>query len=562
MSAEPLIPNRGMEAEEVQPSMQEEESDTFGTSLERLPDGARQRMRELASRWRTSRWRHRMAELASRALKSARRLERPAAQSEHPLSWRIWLGKLGMWIVHDEVKEEAARAEAEGKKITTFYFAGPALAEVSRATKWQWGFALIFPFLVVKFSSCPESHQPFAAIPSWAYFCFVPILAISFCREVRALRYMLCPCAMYCAPYRLAGGRELPFALWLVCTALIGIGSHADLLTNGLFLSKTLTTVLCDSPTVRTIETIWKHVIQASMFSWAPFADRLHCVVLLGWCSMLFQPIMLVLYGWPRQGADVTFGKCAHENGYETLWSKFWKLHPTPQENGGPTLYVMHHADILQVAGWVNRMNTITDKSLTLCLARSTELVATNREDRFLRAVEIMYKEFSRITCRLWMLNVVEKAAMLEMKITMFAISRLLMPTQWKYRFDTQMIVSIVLSFLCYAKAIYDAWDQFKAVSRFVRMVTASQPYKDWIWERGVPGNRQQRTTKYQNALSWTKISFIAGSLVMVLCASHCMAKFVMAFICRDSLWNVQLSWPEPGLDGRGCVDLSMYLHG
>jgi len=65
---------------------------------------------------------------------------------------------------------------------------------------------------------------------------------------------------------------------------------------------------------------------------------------------------------------------------------------------------------------------------------------------------------------------------------------------------------------------------------------------------------------QYQKTIHTVKFSFRMGVAIMVFLLAHCVAKFVMAFVCEDSLWDLTLFPKDKGLDWKGCVDLTMYL--
>uniref|UniRef100_A0A7S4PVR0 Uncharacterized protein n=1 Tax=Alexandrium monilatum TaxID=311494 RepID=A0A7S4PVR0_9DINO len=458
--------------------------------------------------------------------------------------WRKWLGRWRGWI-RPEVLERADRLEEQGKRVTHFDFSGLAVKKVWSVTFVQWGFAIVYPFLVCLVSVCPAPYEPFARYPNWVYLIFLFVVAYSFWHEIQALRYVLCTYAMYCAPFSLFGLR-LTSTKWLMFVGMVGLTSHADLLTNGLFLSKILTTVSCNGPKAETIQLIWFHTIHKSVVGWVPGFDHLDSLMLIGWGLMFFQPLLCFLYTWPLLGSEVDYGVASMPNGYETPWTFIWR------RCGGRR--VVHHADALQMLGAVNRMTSLTDKMLTWCKARSYEEMRGVRPNKVFRALDIMYREYSRITHRLWLVSIMEKAFMLEVQVTVFAISRSLMPQDMPFwlRLDGQLLISIVLSGMTYMKVLYDSWSQDRTMCKFVDTI---KRHPDYIEKQ----DDDDVKTIMSNIRYKQWVSSRMGMLVLVAFLVHSLTKFIMAFVCKDSLWDIPMH-DGPGLDWKGCVDLGLYL--
>eukprot|EP00415_Alexandrium_ostenfeldii_P000185 UN0185 len=224
--------------------------------------------------------------------------------------------------------------------------------------------------------------------------------------------------------------------------------------------------------------------------------------------------------------------------GYKTIWAVLFS-------SGEQGKAEIHHADVFQGLASVNRMATITEKSTAVALKRAEEELRRPNPER---AFNLIDREFARITTRLYLLNLFEKAYMLEVQVTIFAISRCLLPrdTPPLMRVDGQMLASIVLSFMTLAKTIFDSWFQWKRIADFTK--------------REVPGLEDpeviEAVKRSKRRLEKSGFCYLFAFVLMCIALLHAAMKFAMAFYCEDSLWN--LNWYPPS----GCVRLeSIFAH-
>eukprot|EP00415_Alexandrium_ostenfeldii_P002377 UN2377 len=119
-------------------------------------------------------------------------------------------------------------------------------------------------------------------------------------------------------------------------------------------------------------------------------------------------------------------------------------------------------------------MAIITEKSTRWALNRSDEELVTNTKVGALggypRAFYMIDREFARMATRMYLFNLLDKAYMIEVQVTVFAISRCLQPKDlsWIMPLDGQMLASIILSFLTFGKTVVESQRRLRRMTRFI----------------------------------------------------------------------------------------------
>jgi len=451
-------------------------------------------------------------------------------------------------------------------------FAGPAIVEIWTVCWVQWVCAAVFPFVVCFISDEPQDNEPFASYPFVANLIFLPVIGYAMLCEWKALRWLILSLVHYLGPFKVFG-RKVSLGKWLFLVFAMSAAMHLDLVTNGLFVAKLIKTVHCGKRIATTITQIWAHTIETSCFWWVPGLSNLGSALLICWGVMFLQPVLCWLYVYPLAGyrntnyepastGDTTKGAV---DGYLTPWSKLW---------GSSDM--QFHADVVKSLASTNRMVSVTDKGLEWTLARATktELQLTRLE----RAYYQVEKELTRIKHRLYLMLVLEKLLLLEVQTSVFAISRSLMSRSLPWRCDGQMLFSLVMSFVTAFKTLYDCNAQRRGVNQFCLDCEKWQQ----AWEaNGSPdfcsrcmawhiasskssdamAKRRKKISENREKLGVTQRQFLIGIALLMIGLLHCTAKFVMAWVCRDSLWNIHLPFlHSTDMDWKGCVDLRSYL--
>uniref|UniRef100_A0A7S2FQB5 Autophagy-related protein 9 n=1 Tax=Alexandrium andersonii TaxID=327968 RepID=A0A7S2FQB5_9DINO len=113
------------------------------------------------------------------------------------------------------------------------------------------------------------------------------------------------------------------------------------------------------------------------------------------------------------------------------------------------------------------------------------------------------------------------------------------------FRFDGQMLISLMFSFVVFAKGLQDAWCQINDVIQFEKKVP-----------KGIECIKDA-----ERRLHNTKIMFLVILSLVAVALGHCMLKFAMAFVCEDSMWDLHVPfWHKEGVNQMGCVDLGRIM--
>merc|ERR1712079_885828 len=215
-------------------------------------------------------------------------------------------------------------------------------------------------------------------------------------------------------------------------------------------------------------------------------------------------------------------------------------------------------------------MVSITDRNLVWSLARAREEMAPAKQvvvnsdndlirqyKLYKRSLYIVLAEFERVTRRLALVTCIEKAFMLEAQITIFAISRFLIPLDFRFRFDGQMLFSLLVTFLVFVKAVVDALSQILSVIKFESEVPSEVPSDIQGTEVGDEVKKLgDEVNMAKQKIYKTTIAFRVILFVLVLFLFHSAVKLIMAFGCKDSLWNLHNPFNDKSdVDWKGCVD-------
>jgi len=202
---------------------------------------------------------------------------------------------------------------------------------------------------------------------------------------------------------------------------------------------------------------------------------------------------------------------------------------------------IVHHESALQYLASRCRMVSLTDKMFAWTLARAGDEFAGTRPEKHMWAVDLASREWKRQLLRFTPVNILEKAYMLEVQVSIFAISCSLLSGQ---KVDWQMLLSLMLSGITLLKVICDAISMAKGL--LLREIPA-----DMVCNEGV-------AAKMRDFLS-VKTGYWVSVLVLASFLVHSLAKLIMVFTCEDSMWNIPsiFSTPPDGEDWKGCVDPS-----
>jgi len=192
------------------------------------------------------------------------------------------------------------------------------------------------------------------------------------------------------------------------------------------------------------------------------------------------------------------------------------------------------HADILRTQAYYGRMPALVWEESSLMKARAQKELERRNLVRYL---QILFNRQFDYLFRLILLDIMEKALKLEVQISVFALDLALQPDQrlkWKVA-NRQMFFAIGVTFVSVLYALYTHF----FVLWFLWGVTYNLDDMHWL-------NRDKGTQNLQRFQRW-RCCYSLFFLVLLGLMLHCYRKFVMAFHCPFSLWNL----------GSGCVELA-----
>lgn len=217
------------------------------------------------------------------------------------------------WLAVDST---VASLSADRMGIMLSRVAGPALLLAWVSLKGVLALWISTPVLAFLSASCGSGM---AHIPPWLFptlgLGLVGLLALEF----RVLRVVL---PIYAR--RISASSFATFEQWLVFYMGLSLVSHADLVTNGVFLARALF-VDANCAARSRFPDLWAHAMRTSalpMLAGVPFS----ALVLLGWALMALQFLRCLLRSLPRtstdvKGAPLQYG-LGQKSGYYSTWGQ------------------------------------------------------------------------------------------------------------------------------------------------------------------------------------------------------------------------------------------------
>mmetsp|Transcript_62685 Transcript_62685/g.141480 ORF Transcript_62685/g.141480 Transcript_62685/m.141480 type:complete len:513 (+) Transcript_62685:71-1609(+) len=491
--------------------------------------------------------------------------EAPEGGTEAPPYWQKWLPEWSydFWThwESEECVEQAWREALEENpaatrgRVNLVHIAGKAIADIACVSVWLWVYALLNPLVTLAVTDCPDPSQPFAHFPAWVAAPFFPLWCWAMMSEVQALRKAVLPYAQLLAPFK-TFGITLTYVQWYVVMLVISGMSKLDLCNNGLFLAKMVKTFSCQEKDAQVINVLWHRTISASIVADIPIFRNLACLFLIIWALQFIQILSAFGYGYPLsdQGPRSDAKRPVDPSFRSRLKRLVRRLEG--EEDHNPIVYDMinaetkgyevlcakqltWHADVLMHLSFASRMLTIVDKNIAWQLMRAREEYDLQKYERSFSIVEKMAE---RLVWRIVGYTFLERYLMLECQVSVFAISRALMPVdlpQWQ-RVDYQMLIMLLVSFASFLKTMYDHIDQLNMVRRTLAYL-------------GNHNNHSAKCKKLRDEIFVSMSIYGLVGLLTIAGLTHCWVKLVMAFACRDSIWNSPVGLQ--GVDRWGCVE-------
>jgi len=438
------------------------------------------------------------------------------------------------WATHSEILELAEglpyKIPAWLTSIPVGCVAGPAVKILQFFTPFLFGFVFLFAMLAVYVIKCPA--QGFPEYPLWLVTCvFLPFLVVAMVVEWICFRYQAYSKVQVIGPFKFAGFK-MDFIPLMLLVGGISALSHSDMMTNGLFMATTWH--MGDSSCVEAgnlypekVEEIWAFVMEHStlkntMLSKVNFSS----LTFLAWLLMFLQVIPAVTGGIPRCGeSDIT---------YAVYMKDAEDTSPTKIEYQTTLDRKANHGSVLAILAETSRMTSITFNSLSYAQGKAESFLLEEArmgkkgETRCLLDTMHYVKDLLRESVqRLFVVGVLENAIQMNLQTSLMAINQVLGQRQH------QVVASILLGFLMSLKKVFDSTTVFVFARDMVRRIRYFSPGMTEEEERDL-------------CLIWKLIVVNIFFLFMYLLLTfYAMAKFIMAFVCEDSMWNI-----------NGCVSL------
>ncbi|CAJ1327681.1 unnamed protein product [Effrenium voratum] len=443
--------------------------------------------------------------------------EQRAAPRERQPEWLpAWLftARFGIPAVVTK-RMESKQCEKMDNKLTMFDVAGPPMKWLWFSTVVYWTYSIVLPWFAYRHIQCTTfGHFRY---PLWLWWTFVPVLMTLVIVEWRCVMYTIVPVAQWLKGLSVPLVGEASFKVWLAFTGFQSLTSHADVVTQGLFLASTCRSISC--PGWSKIYVAWETVWASSPLSWISAGKDLKVIMLLSWSVLVVQLPLYVVGALPCRCVDYRMGfNPKSESGH----------HDQHEARGEPEGYEtwtgvrIWHADAIKCLANVNRMAVLNEGQFELSLQRAREEV-TNDDAR--RGLHILGQTGRGMFLRAVLTNLCQNCTKLELQTTIFALGHMIQPED----VDFQVALSLVL-----ANAT-----SLQALMALVRKIRMLREQKFLAWEQMCQAAKPLPALYEYMVVSLYDYLTLGVILVCVLVQLHSITKFAMAFVCQDALWNL-----------------------
>jgi len=475
--------------------------------------------------------------------------------------------------VPQEVLELTKDAEVATGHLNLYNVSGPAVRSICFALPLILMFVTFFPFVVWRSSTCPQKGKVYGDHPAWVPLLYVPVFILVTVMEWKSLRYVLLPYVQWLQPFKI-GFCAVSLQSWLVFHVFTSSTAKLDMFTSSLFVAKVFKGFTCDKLFWKGAQQAWAHVIGESIVAQLPFMSHLVGVCFVGWAMILLQLVLAFLESYPSKGPHTIDyelkSKGKIEEGYATLWTDLWNCVPGEEK--------VWNADILRVLASATRTLSIVELSCQWQMARVCKHLQTceSDSDKQRRCFEMLRKQSRSCGFRLWLINILEKAVILETQVTMYALHRAM-----GHGHGYLAVSSICISLMTLLHTLVVAFQQLKsledtyekAVSQLKGLTQHQQDQEDGGVDENLEtfsGQCEERWTglapegslrgKVLSAARASKMSIVLqmrlGIFVLIVILLHTIVKFIMAARgCEQGFWNIPKDFSS--LRAYGCVDMS-----
>jgi len=450
-----------------------------------------------------------------------------------PLDW------LPSWAYNREIAELARDLNAHAglednfsihwrDKLVYSEIARPAVIWGFWSTAVNWTFFFVFAAYAWHSTQCSTEHGFLALYPSWLPCIGVPVIMLAMAIEWRCLRRNIIVQVQWTGRFTILGV-PVSYIQWIVLMSVWSLQAHFDIVSQNLFTAMLVRTWGCSmvrSSSAAAASGIWKATIRESVVAQVPGFDSLATLALVTWSLI---PLQLV---WALSGV-VPLSKASYA---QTI---------KPRQNHQIYRTLLNrrtfHKDAIGVLAVVNRMVSVSFQAMYQTIARAkwwVERPGMNDIPQYavMRYLDQLHPLARTAAMRLLFFSILENAMKLELQVSILALDRALMPRDHT-KTDPKTLIPVVLSFLTAGLTILCAgfqWRKIRQAQVSVQklIVLDSESHTPW-----------SRTSR-------CLVGFGMVLAVYSLLVTHCVAKLVMAYVCKDSMWNIALR-------SSGCVDLS-----
>jgi hypothetical protein len=185
---------------------------------------------------------------------------------------------------------EAARV-CDKKAARAMDFIGPAVVAGMQANGVVWCLFIVYPWILLAVTQCPQSEGSIAIVPLWAVAASFPCLLVASWLEMRVSRFVLPVYAKTIMDGPTFLGGKLSFWPWAILMISLSTLARMDFVTKSVFVAKALRTSWCSTE----LEQQWHSVFSNS---YVPFMSAvpfwLAAVIL--WLLMCFQALYVLAH--------------------------------------------------------------------------------------------------------------------------------------------------------------------------------------------------------------------------------------------------------------------------
>lgn len=421
------------------------------------------------------------------------------------------------------------------------YAASKAWKYSMYASSLVWLYWAVSPVFVYFVAECDHHHQ-FAHAPAWTLFLYVPIVAAAMFFEIRAHSYMLPVHVRALGGYTI-GPFKVPFPLWFFGALFLGVGSHMDLATSGIFVARLVKTASCP---VNEVQDIWNQTVQASAMRFLPSLATLSVIL---WVLMLPQLVLCLGYGWPFMDGNKATGLLTRKEPLSEDWTS---VNRSRKPHSGTNLLNVNTAFSGKNVKTINVVACQADagRMMLLNFRRFNFFIRTNDRMLISRQRGAWTEEMFRMASKAAVSLLLESSLQLNLQISVLALGKALTGRMdplttfsvisgvWMACFNLYTMATQVLQMGAVMQDFLDDQDAFR--EKLEKKANVSLRNKTVIAQL-------DEVERLQRSLFRAKAVLASVAVPTLWLLGYAAMKLMAAVVCKDGMWNVS-----------GCVQLSL----